>query len=315
MRRKILVCGAGGFIGTHLVSHLKQQGHYVVGADLKLPQWSTTDADEFHLIDLTDKSNVDTVVTPDVDEVYQLAADMGGAGYVFTGENDADIMQNSASINLNICRAMTEHSVNRVLFTSSACIYPFDQIDLAEHTAYPAQPDSDYGWEKLFAERLYAAYNKNYGIDVRIVRLHNVFGPLGSYNNGKEKAPAAICRKVAQAKDGIVEVWGNGEQTRSFLYIDECITGLQKIMASGYTQPINLGSEQMVTINELVDTIADIANKKITKNYASGPVGVAGRTSNNKIISNVCGWAPAENLVEGLEQTYKWIKQEIENAR
>ena len=314
--KKIIVCGAGGFIGTHLVTSLKNKGFYVIGADLKFPEYSQTDADEFYIMDLRDPQNVAKLITEDIYEIYQLAADMGGAGYIFTGEHDADIVHNSAMINLNILHEMTSKCVSRVFYTSSACMYPsYNQEDpdnplLSEESAYPANPDSEYGWEKLFSERLYMSFSRNYGIRCRIARLHNIFGPFGSWNNGKEKAPAALCRKVAES-NGIVDVWGPGIQTRSFLYIDECIKGIHKIMDSDCDFPLNLGSEQMISINDLTLLIAKIAEKEIIINNISGPVGVMGRTSHNKLIKESIGWAPEENLEFGLIQTYIWIRQKI----
>lgn len=310
---KILVCGAGGFIGTHLVSHLKKEGHYVIGVDLKYPEYSTTDADEFHLIDLRNYADVNALITKDIDYIYQLAADMGGAGFIFTGENDADIMHNSATINLNVLDAMTKKGVKNVLYTSSACIYPeHNQLDPSnpnceESSAYPANPDSEYGWEKLFSERLYLAYAKNYGLNVRIARLHNVFGPLGSWNNGREKAPAALCRKVIEST-GEVEVWGPGSQTRSFMYIDECIEGLLKLSESSISAPLNIGSCRMISINDLTLMISKIANKKIVIKNIEGPRGVMGRNSDNTLIRSLLMWEPADNLEYGLEQTLKWIQ-------
>jgi nucleoside-diphosphate-sugar epimerase len=291
--KRILVCGAGGFIGLHLVKELKRQGHYVIGVDLKFPEYDLTEADQFHIQDLRDPV-VTQVLVEGVDEVYQLAADMGGAGYIFTGDNDADIMHNSATINLNVLDAMRRHKVKSVFYTSSACMYPaYNQTDpdnplLAEDSAYPAAPDSEYGWEKLFSERLYMSYARNYGIRVRIARLHNVFGPLGAWNNGKEKAPAALCRKVAMAED-IVEVWGPGVQTRSFLYIDECIEGINRIMTGDYDKPLNLGSERMISINDLVLLIARLAGKQVTIQTINGPLGVMGRNSDNKLIKELLG--------------------------
>lgn len=314
--KKILVCGAGGFIGTHLVTSLKQQGHYVIGADLKYPEFSYSDADEFHLTDLRRQDLVDRLLSDDIDEIYQLAADMGGAGYIFTGEHDADIMHNSAQINLNIVNGMVRHGINRVFYTSSACMYPAynqttpDNPNLEESSAYPAEPDSEYGWEKLFSERLYMTYARNYGLHVRIARLHNVFGPLGSWDNGKEKAPAALCRKVA-ASTGTVEVWGSGTQTRSFLYIDECIEGIHRIMASNCEFPLNLGSERMISINDLVLLIAKIAGKSISIVNVPGPTGVNGRTSHNRLIKESISWAPADNLEYGLSNTYNWIYAQL----
>jgi nucleoside-diphosphate-sugar epimerase len=316
--KKVIVCGAGGFIGTHLVRSLNEKGYYVIGADLKYPEYSTTDADEFHIVDLRNQEDVAKLITTDVYEIYQLAADMGGAGYVFTGENDADIMHNSASINLNIAKEMTRKHINRVFYTSSACMYPaYNQEDpldplLSEGSAYPANPDSEYGWEKLFSERLWEAFAKNYNLRVRISRLHNVFGPLGAWNNGKEKSPAALCRKVAMCADGgVVQVWGPGNQTRSFLYIDECIEGIHRIMNSECTFPLNLGSDRMISINNLVLLIASLNNKQVSINNVPGPVGVMGRNSHNALIKETIGWAPANNLEYGLTQTYNWINEQI----
>jgi nucleoside-diphosphate-sugar epimerase len=315
--KTVLVCGAGGFIGSHLVKDLKRQGHYVIGVDLKFPEYDLTVADQFHIQDLRDPA-VTRVLVEGVDEVYQLAADMGGAGYIFTGDNDADIMHNSATINLNVLDAMRRHEVRRVFYSSSACMYPaYNQEDpdnplLAEDSAYPAAPDSEYGWEKLFSERLYMSYARNYGIEVRIARLHNVFGPYGSWDNGKEKAPAALCRKVAKCEPGgTIEVWGPGNQTRSFLYIDECIEGINRIMASDYNQPLNLGSERMISINQLVFLIGKLVDKNISIKNIDGPRGVMGRNSDNKLIREVLGWAPQDNLEHGLTETYNWIKQQL----
>jgi len=314
--KKILVCGAGGFIGSHLVKSLKDQGHYVIGADLKYPLYRETTADKFYIVDLRVQNNVSNLITEDIDEIYQLAADMGGAGYIFTGEHDADIMHNSATINLNILDEMKKKKIKKVFYSSSACMYPsYNQTDpdnplLTEASAYPADPDSEYGWEKLFSERLYLTYAKNYGINAKIARLHNVFGPEGSWNNGKEKAPAALCRKVA-VSDGLVEVWGPGVQTRSFLYIDECINGIHRLMDSNCTVPINLGSTRMISINSLVSLIAQIANKNIRIKNIDGPIGVMGRTSDNTLIKKMLNWEPNENLEYGLEQTYNWIAEQI----
>jgi GDP-D-mannose 3', 5'-epimerase len=319
MHKTILVLGAGGFIGTHLVDSLTAQGHYVVGADLKFPTYSKTTANEFHLSDLRDRDNVEYLMyLHSYDEVYQLAADMGGAGYIFTGEHDADIMHNSALINLHILKAMVKSGCKKIFYSSSACIYPeHNQLDpdnpnLSEDSAYPANPDSDYGWEKLFSERLFLAYAKNYGIDCKIARLHNVFGPLGSWNNGKEKSPAALCRKVALADDnGTIEVWGPGTQTRSFLYIDECIEGIHRIMDSNINVPVNLGSERMISINDLVSLIASLTNKKVNITNIAGPVGVMGRRSDNKFIRELLNWSPKEDLETGLSKTYTWISEQI----
>lgn len=317
--KKILVCGAGGFIGSHLVEKLKEQGNYVIGVDLHYPIYSSTKADVFYLMDLREQENVRKLITRGIDEIYQLAADMGGAGYIFTGEHDADIMYNSCQINLNILDEMHKKGVKKVFYSSSACMYPsYNQEDpanplMAEDSAYPANPDSEYGWEKLFSERLYMTYAKNYGFDVRIARFHNIFGPNGSWNNGKEKAPAALCRKVALCKDGgVVDVWGPGNQTRSFLFIDECVEGIQRIMNSSYTKPVNLGSIRMISINELVTLIALLNGKNVSIRNIDGPRGVMGRNSDNKLIKDVIGWVPAEDLESGLIKTYNWIDEQIQ---
>tara|TARA_R110000868_G_scaffold111709_4_gene301395 strand:- start:883 stop:1842 length:960 start_codon:yes stop_codon:yes gene_type:complete len=314
--KKILVCGAGGFIGTHLVRSLKAQGHYVIGADLKFPEFSITACDEFHQVDLRNQRSVTRLIKRDIDEIYQLAADMGGAGYIFIGDNDADIMHNSAIINLNILHEMTFKKIPKIFYSSSACIYPRrNQMDadnpvLNEASAYPAEPDSEYGWEKLFSERLYASYARNYGIDVRVARLHNVFGPDGTYNDGKEKAPAALCRKVIQATD-TVEVWGPGTQTRSFLYIDDCVEGIHRLMASAHTEPINIGSDRMIAMNDLVRLISTVVGKPVHIKNINGPQGVMGRTSDNTLIKQVLAWAPPDSLEAGLAETYKWIEQQL----
>jgi len=317
--KRILVCGAGGFIGTYLVESLKQQGHYVVGADLKLPLYSKTKCDKFYKLDLREYKNVKTIFENQIDEVYQFAADMGGAGYIFTGEHDADIMHNSASINLNVLDVMKKKNVKKVFYSSSACMYPaYNQTDpnnplCSENSAYPAAPDSEYGWEKLFSERLYLTYARNYNMDVRVARFHNIFGPRGSWNNGKEKAPAALCRKIALS-DGVVEVWGPGTQTRSFLYINECIEGIHKIMEGDYKLPLNLGSTRIIAINDLVHLIAKLVGKEVVIKNIYGPLGVMGRNSDNKLIKEKLDWAPGEDLETGLINTYKWIKEQLENG-
>jgi nucleoside-diphosphate-sugar epimerase len=316
-----LVCGAGGFIGSHLVNRLKDEGYWVRGVDVKLPEFSNTRADDFIGGDLRDPSIALVSILDDdkkpVDEIYQLAADMGGAGYIFSGDHDADVMSNSASINLNIlnaCMAYKKLGLPKIFYSSSACMYPeHNQLDpnnpnCEESSAYPANPDSEYGWEKLFSERLYLAFARNYKFDVRIARFHNIFGPYGSWNNGKEKAPAAICRKVAQASNGgEIEIWGDGEQTRSFLYIDECLEGVRRLMNSDFTGPVNIGSEERVTINQLVDMVSSIAKKQLVKKHIPGPTGVRGRNSDNRLINEKIGWAPSQPLVEGLTKTFNWI--------
>jgi nucleoside-diphosphate-sugar epimerase len=321
--KKILVCGAGGFIGTHLVNSLKLKGHYVVGVDLKRPDFNPTTADEFYVYDLRDRTLVNAVISKhQYDEIYQLAADMGGAGFISTGLNDADIMHNSVTINLNVLDAIVQYKQPKVFYSSSACVYPeHNQEDpdnplCSEESAYPADPDSEYGWEKLFSERLYLTYSRNYGIDIRIARLHNIYGPFGSWNDGREKAPAALCRKVAQAKDGdSIEVWGPGTQTRSFLFIDECIEGIHRLMASDCKEPLNLGSTRMISINNLVKLIAGIANKSITLNNVNGPRGVMGRNSDNNLIKEKLNWAPNEDLEYGIEITYNWIKDKTNDLQ
>ncbi|GIV25972.1 MAG: NAD-dependent dehydratase [Bacteroidia bacterium] len=318
-----LVCGAGGFIGSHLVKRLKAEGYWVRGVDLKYPEFSPTPADDFVIGDLRDPYFVRSVIDRRFDEIYQLAADMGGAGYVFTGEHDADIMHNSALINLNVLDAAYKRNCKRIFYSSSACMYPaYNQMDpenpkTAEHTAYPADPDSEYGWEKLFSERLYLAYHRNYGLEVRIARYHNIFGPEGTWIGGREKAPAALSRKVAVAKlKGLpyIEVWGDGQQTRSFLYIDECLEGTLRLMRSDFTGPVNIGSEEMVTINQLAALLMEIAGVQLEIRHVPGPVGVRGRTSDNALIQEKLGWKPSEPLRRGLERTYAWIEEQVRKA-
>lgn len=318
---KILVCGAAGFIGHHVVRRLKEDGHWVRGCDLSMPRFSAADADEFAVGDLRNARFVGDVVDRSFDEVYQFAADMGGAGYVFVGDHDADIMHNSATINLNVLDACRERRVERIFYSSSACVYPVHNQDepdnptCTEDSAYPACPDSDYGWEKLFGERLYLAYARNHGPEVRIGRYHNVFGPEGAWNDGREKAPAAICRKVAMAHDGgDVEVWGDGRQTRSFLYIDECVEGTLRLMRSDFTGPVNIGSSEMVSIDTLVDLVAKIARKTVRKVHVDGPVGVRGRRSDNRLVQHKLGWAPSRPLYDGLIPTYDWIRGQVDAA-
>ena len=323
VEKRALVCGAGGFIGHHLVRRLKREGYWVRGADLKFPRFSETDSDDFMIGDLRDPYFVRHVIDRRFDVIYQLAADMGGAGYIFTGEHDADVMHNSASINLNVLHAAYTRNNKRIFYSSSACIYPeYNQLDpnnptCAESTSYPAAPDSEYGWEKLFSERLYLAYGRNHGMEVRIARYHNIFGPEGSWNDGKEKAPAAVCRKVAVARNGDeIEIWGDGKQTRSFLYIDECLEGTLRLMRSDFTGPVNVGSDEMVTIDRLVDIVAGISGKAIEKRHIDGPTGVRGRNSDNQLIRERLNWSPSTVLVDGLRPTYEWINgQVIRNAR
>lgn len=318
--KKALVLGGGGFIGSHMVNRLKSEGFWVRSVDLKYPEFSETQADDFIQGDLRDPSVCRDSIDQKFDEIYQFAADMGGAGFVFTGENDADIMHNSALINLNVLEACLRRNSKRIFYSSSACMYPeHNQMDpdnpnCEEASAYPANPDSEYGWEKLFSERLFLAFAKNYGFESRVARYHNIFGPEGTWQGGREKAPAAICRKIAMAKDeDAIEVWGDGLQTRSFLIVDECIEGTIRLMRSDCKIPLNIGSDEMVTINQLVDMVATIANKKITKRHIEGPEGVRGRNSENTLIKKELNWAPTNSLKWGLEKTYPWILGEINN--
>lgn len=319
--RSALVCGAGGFIGSHLVKRLKAEGMWVRGVDLKFPEFAPTEADDFVIADLRDPVNCRGIVDRRFDEVYQLAADMGGAGFVFTGENDADIMHNSALINLNMLEACHRRNVQRIFYSSSACMYPeHNQLDpdnpmTAEDSAYPANPDSEYGWEKLFSERLYLAFGRNYGMEVRVARYHNIFGPEGTWTGGREKAPAALCRKVAEAPDGgSIELWGDGTQTRSFLYVDECLEGTIRLTRGDWVGPVNIGSEEMVSINRLAEMIMGIAGKKLSINHVPGPLGVRGRNSDNRLIRKMLGWEPNAPLKDGLAKTYPWICEQIRLA-
>lgn len=321
-QKKALVCGAGGFIGGHLVKRLKNEGYWVRGVDLKRHEYSELPADEFIVGDLRDPRICDQVITEDLDEIYQLAADMGGAGYIFSGEHDADVMHNSATINLNVASIAVAKKIGKVFYSSSACIYPeHNQMDpenpnCEESSAYPANPDSEYGWEKLFSERMYLAYNRNYGLPVRIARFHNIFGPEGTWTGGKEKAPAAISRKVAEAEDGgEIEIWGDGEQTRSFLYIDECLEGVRRLMESDFTGPVNIGSDEMVSINQLAEMAMDIAGKKLSIRHIDGPLGVRGRNSDNRLIAEKIGWKPVQPLRTGLEKTFFWINEQVAKTK
>lgn len=336
-----LVLGAGGFIGSHLVKKLKEEGFWVRGVDLKYPDFWKTLADDFIIGDLKDQRVVKNIFTLEsndgttplpfsyssprpfvknisFDEVYQLAADMGGAGYIFSGENDANVMHNSAMINLNVAKESVEHKIKKLFYSSSACMYPeHNQLDpdnpkCSEDSAYPANPDSEYGWEKLFSERLFLSFKRNYGLDVHIARFHNIFGPYGTWRGGKEKAPAALCRKVNETEDGgEIEVWGDGIQTRSFLYIDECIEGILRLMRSDFEGPVNIGSEEMISINDFTKLIIDISGKKINIKNISGPTGVRGRNSDNKLIKEKLGWAPSKLLIDGLTTTYEWINKQV----
>jgi nucleoside-diphosphate-sugar epimerase len=340
--KKALVLGAGGFIGSHMVKRLRSEGYWVRGVDLKYPEFGNTEANEFVVGDLRDLNFVERTIQykgdrgnfynfvpsrylQPFDEIYQFAADMGGAGFVFTGEHDADIMHNSVTINLNVLDSVrkfndfTGKNITKIFYSGSACMYPeYNQLDpgnpdCREESAYPAAPDSEYGWEKLFSERLYFAYSRNYGIPVRVARYHNIFGPEGTWTGGREKAPAAICRKVAEV-DGIedvIEVWGDGLQTRSFLYIDECMEATRRLMNSNFMGPVNIGSEEMVTINQLVSTAAKVAGKTIRTNHIDGPLGVRGRNSNNDLIREKLGWDYSMTLKEGIEKTYNWINSQL----
>lgn len=316
--RTALVLGAGGFIGSHLVRRLKREDFWVRGVDLKYPEFSDTAADDFVIGDLRDPYVCRQVIDRRFDEAYQLAADMGGAGYLFTGEHDADVMHNSATINLNVVDACYRRNVKNVFYSSSACMYPShnqddpDNPNCSEDSAYPANPDSEYGWEKLFSERLFLAYNRNYGMNCSVARFHNIFGPEGTWAGGREKAPAAICRKVASARNGgTIEIWGDGKQTRSFLYIDECLEGVVRLARSPFRGPVNIGSEEMVTINRLTEMVIGISGKRLSIINVTGPIGVRGRRSDNQLIKAKLDWAPSERLIAGLERTYTWINQQV----
>jgi len=342
MKKTALVLGAGGFIGNHMVTRLKEEGYWVRGVDIKYPEFSESKADHFVLGDLREQRLVHEIIgyagacrnpyyifamqfDKPFDEIYQFAADMGGAGYIFTGDHDADVMHNSTTINLNVLNAVKKYNeynkVNntKIFYSSSACIYPEEnQVDAnnpncVEDSAYPANPDSEYGWEKLFSERLYQSYNRNYDIPVRIARYHNIYGPMGTWQGGREKAPAAICRKVIHSQKEI-EIWGDGNQTRSFLYIDDCIDATRLLMQSTFTGPVNIGSEEMVTINNLVDIACTFENKYLEKNHINGPQGVRGRNSDNRLIEEKLGWKPKYTLESGLNKTYFWIKQQMDKS-
>lgn len=320
--KKALVCGAGGFIGGHLVKRLKNEGFWVRGVDLKYHEFIETIADDFVIGDLRDPNFCRDIVDTRFDEIYQLAADMGGAGFVFTGENDADIMHNSATINLNMLDVCYKRNIKRIFYSSSACVYPeYNQMNpddpkCSEDSTYPAAPDSEYGWEKLFSERMFFAYKRNHNMDVKVARFHNIFGPEGTWQGGREKAPAAISRKVAEAEDGReIEIWGDGRQTRSFLYIDECLEGMRRFMDSDFAGPVNIGSDEMVTINQLAGKVMKIAGKNLTIKHISGPLGVRGRNSDNKLIKEKLNWRPTWPLDKGLEITYHWINKQVQRAK
>jgi nucleoside-diphosphate-sugar epimerase len=321
--RKCIVLGAGGFIGSHLVKRLKNEGFWVRGVDLKYPEYSSSLADDFIVGDLRDLGIVEKAMDLGLgfdsgfDEVYQLAADMGGAGYIFTGDNDANVMHNSAVINLNVAsNAVRFKKMPKIFYSSSACMYPaYNQEDpenpnCKESSAYPAAPDSEYGWEKLFSERLYLSHSRNYGLRVRIARYHNIFGPEGTWQGGKEKAPAAVCRKVIETPDGgSIEIWGDGQQTRSFLYIDECIEGTRRLMDSNFSGPVNIGSDRMIKIQDLAEMIIGMSGKNLTIKNIQGPTGVRGRNSDNGLIREMLGWSPTQSLESGIEKTYAWIER------
>jgi nucleoside-diphosphate-sugar epimerase len=322
-KKKALVCGAGGFIGGHLVKRLKDEGYFVRGVDIKEHEHRESFADEFALGDLREQ-NFCRQITSDIrfDELYQLAADMGGAGYIFTGEHDAAVMHNSATINLNMAEEARKTGIKKIFYSSSACIYPAsiqeetDNPGLKETDAYPAGPDSEYGWEKLFGERMYLSYARNYDMEIHIARFHNIFGPYGTWDGGKEKAPAAMCRKVAETPDGgEIEIWGDGEQTRTFLYVDECLEGIRRLMNSNVAGPVNIGSDELISINGLAGMAMNIAGKKLTFKHIPGPLGVRGRSSENTYIQQVLGWRPSTKLIDGIKVTYQWIEGEVAKRR
>ncbi|MDF7822098.1 NAD-dependent epimerase/dehydratase family protein [Runella sp. MFBS21] len=320
--KRAIVCGAGGFIGGHLVKRLKSLGYWVKGIDVKYNEFEESVADEFVIGDLRDPQICEREIVKDIDEVYQLAADMGGAGYIFTGDHDAVVMHNSALCNLNVLEASRLAGVKKIFYSSSACIYPeYNQLDpnnpkCSEESAYPAAPDSEYGWEKLFSERLYLSYGRNYGMEVRVARFHNIFGPQGTWRGGREKAPAAICRKVAETEDsGAIEIWGDGLQTRSFLYIDECLDGVLRLMESNETGPFNIGSEEMISLNDFAKMVIGISGKNLSINNVKGPQGVRGRNSDNALIKKSLQWAPSLPLKIGVEKTYEWINSQVESLK
>lgn len=321
MKKSALICGGGGFIGSHLAKRLINEGFWVRVVDLKKPEFSESPADDFIIGDLRNHDLCKSIIDRPFDEIYQLAADMGGAGFIFTGENDADIMHNSATINLNMLDVIKDTKIKRIFYSSSACIYPkYNQLDpdnpdCSEESAYPAAPDSEYGWEKLFSERLYLAYMRNFGIQVRIARFHNIFGPEGTWTGGREKAPAAICRKVASAPEGgSVDIWGDGKQTRSFLYIDECLEGILRLMRSDFMGPVNIGSEEMISIENLTRMVIEISGKVLTINHIKGPEGVRGRNSNNRLIAEKLQWKPNLPLKSGMMKTYEWISEQVSRS-
>jgi nucleoside-diphosphate-sugar epimerase len=318
-QKTALVCGAGGFIGGHLVGLLKSEGYWVRGVDIKYPEFRETEADDFALGDLRKQNFCEKIVNDiQFDELYQLAADMGGAGYIFTGDHDAAVMHNSATINLNMAEEAKNTGIKKIFYSSSACIYPAaiqeetSNPGLKEIDAYPAGPDSEYGWEKLFSERMYLSYLRNYGIDIHIARFHNIFGPYGTWDGGKEKAPAAMCRKVAETPNGgEIEIWGDGEQTRTFLYVDECLEGIRRLMRSNVPGPVNIGSDELISINGLAKMAMNIAGKELKIRHIPGPLGVRGRSSDNAYIQQVLGWRPTSKLVHGIEITYNWIAEQV----
>lgn len=320
-KKQIIVLGAGGFIGSHLVKRLKQEDVYVKGIDIKLPDFSASAADEFFVGDLRDINFVRSIIDEQTDELYQLAGDVGGAGYIFTGEHDADVMHNSAQINLNVAKVAVEKRVKALFFSSSACIYPAEnQTDpnspnCEEDSAYPANPDSEYGWEKLVSERLYLSYKRNYGLNVKIARFHNIFGPESTWSGGKEKAPAAICRKVAEAKENeAIEIWGDGLQTRSFLYIDDCLEATIRLTRSNFTGPVNIGSEEMISMLDFTKLVLSISSKQNTIRTIDGPVGVRGRCSHNRIVEKELNWKPSLTLEQGVTKLYNWLERQVKNS-